>query len=158
MKQTPQLDAVEARMRSGGIVREGFLGSDRRSLSEILDEDQNAINHLGVTHQQIAERMEHLCEEGKRGLGTTVHVDEDFEVSVQSVRGFLPCPWGHKGLYPKLNVHVRNRRSGRTMLWTGMQIHLIRDHGFYQGRGSGFRIEPQDAVEILALKATQTSS
>ncbi len=158
MKQTPQLDTVEVRMRSGAIVREGFLGSDRRSLSEILDEDQNAVNRLGVTHAQIADRMERFCEEGKSGLGTTVRVDEDFEVSVQSVRGSLPCPWGHKGLYPKLNVHVRNRRTGRTMLWTGMQIHLIREHGFYQGRGSGFRIEPQDAVEILGLESSQPSS
>lgn len=158
MRQTPELNTVEARMRSGAIVREGFLGTDHRTLSEILDEDQNTVNRLGVTHAQIADRMDHLCEEGKGGLGTTVRVDADFEVSVQSVRGFLPCPWGHKGLYPKLNVHVRNRRTGRTMLWTGMQIHLIREHGFYQGRGSGFRIEPEDAVEILDVKPTQPSS
>ena len=151
MKQTPQLAAVEARMQPGAIVRDGFLGTDGRSLAEILDEVQNTVNGLSLTHEQIAERMEHLAEEGKEGLGMTVRVDEDWEVRVQSVRGFLPCPWGHKGLYPKLNVYLRNRRSGHTMLWTGMQIHLIRDHGFYQGKGSAFRIEPEVAKEVLGL-------
>ncbi|MFW6189740.1 MAG: hypothetical protein ACOC7T_04825 [Planctomycetota bacterium] len=151
MKQTPQLQAVQRRMQPGAIVKDGFLGEDRRSLAEILEEDQNTVSSLGLTHEQIADRMEYFTEKGKRGLGTTVTVDDDYEVRVQSVRGFLPCPWGHKGLYPKLNVFLKNLINGEELTWTGLEVHLIREHGFYQGRGSYFRIEPERAARALGL-------
>jgi hypothetical protein len=151
MKQSPSLDIVQGRMRPGVITRDGFLGTDRRPLTEILDDDQNTLNRMGLTHAQVADRMDHLTEEGNSGLGTTVTVDGVHEVRVDAVRGYLPCPWGHKGLYPKVNVFVRNLSTGQEMMWTALTIHLIREHGFYEGRGGAFRIEPEQARAVLGL-------
>jgi hypothetical protein len=151
MKQAPELREVERRMQAGQITRDGFLGTDRRPLSQILAEDANTVNRLGLTHRQIAERMSYFTEAGKAGLGTTVVVDEHYEVRVEAVRGMLPCPWGHRGLYPKINVFLENTRAGRKIVWTALTVHLIGEHGFYEGRGSPFRIEPEEAREALGL-------
>jgi hypothetical protein len=151
MKQAPELREVQHRMQAGHITRDGFLGTDRRPLSQILEEDANTVNRLGLTHRQIAERMAHFTEAGKAGLGTTVLVEEHYEVRVEAVRGMLPCPWGHRGLYPKINVFLENTQAGREMVWTALTVHLVGEHGFYEGRGSPFRIEPEDAKEALGL-------
>ena len=151
MKKSPEMRNIEARMQPGLITRDGFLGSDRRSLAEILDEDGNSVVELGLTHARIADRMAYFTQAGKKGLGTTVTVDKDFEVRVETVRGQLPCPWGHKGLYPKRNVFLRNLQTGDDLLWTGLSVHLIAEHGFYEGRGSVFRVDPLAAKRALGL-------
>ena len=151
MKQSPELDTVQARMQAGRISRDGFLGRDRRALAEILAEDENTVNRLGLTHEQIAHRMEYFMEQGMRGLGTSVIVDGRFDVRVRSVRGSLPCPWGGKGLYPKTNVFLKNLDTGDELMWTALTVHLIRRHGFYEGKGSTFRVDPEKAKSVLEL-------
>jgi hypothetical protein len=151
MKQTPELQQAQARMRPGLISRDGFLGDDMRPLSEIIDQDESTVHSLGLTHRQIADRMEYFTERGKGGLGTTVDVDDRFHVRVETVRGVIPCPWGHRGLYPKVNVWFRNMETGEEMTWTALSIHLIRAHGFYEGRGSTFRVDPGLAKRALEL-------
>ncbi|MHC4479388.1 MAG: hypothetical protein ACYS8K_00795 [Planctomycetota bacterium] len=151
MKQPPKLKVVQANMREGLIARDGFLGTDTRALVEILDHDDNVVKSLGLTHWQIAQRMDHFTQEGRKGLGTTVEVDGNYEVRVQSVRGAIPCPWGHKGLYPKVNVWLKNLTTDDEMIWTALNSHLIQEHGFYQGIGSPFRIDPVEAKRALGL-------
>jgi len=151
MKQSPELDAVEARMRAGGIARDGFLGRDRRSLCEILEADRNALGRLGLTAEQVADRLTYFTDSARGGLGTTVLIDNVYQVRVESVRGVLPCPWGHAGLYPKTNVFLRNLANGVELTWTALQLHTIRDHGFFEGRGSPFRLDPRQAKEALGL-------
>jgi hypothetical protein len=138
-------------MAAGLITRDGFLGADRRPLAQILAEDENAVHGLGLTHGRIAERMVEFGEKGRAGLGTTVTVDDRWEVRVQSVRGLLPCPWGHEGMYPKTNVFLRRLDSGETLVWTDLTVHMIGEHGFYEGRGSGFRVDPERAARVLGL-------
>jgi hypothetical protein len=36
-----------------------------------------------------------------------------------------------------------------------MHIHLIDSHGFYEGKGSPFRLEPAALVEILDIQPAQ---
>lgn len=139
-------------MAAGRITRDGFLGKDRRPLIQILAEDENTVHALGLTHREIADRMRWFTEAGKGGLGTTVKVEERWEVRVQSVRGLLPCPWGHEGMYPKTNVFLRKLDSGETLVWTDLGVHMIGEHGFYEGIGSGFRVDPEKAARVLGLK------
>ena len=151
MKQSPQLNLVQQRMQPGVIARDGFLGSDRRSLVEMLEEDDNSVRSLGLTHAQIAERMDYFMRIGRRGLGTSVVVDDGFEVRVEDVRGVLPCPWAHSGTYGKTNVSLKNLKTGDELFWTALQVHMIGKHGFYEGRGSPFRIDPAEAKRALDL-------
>ncbi|MCK4541509.1 MAG: hypothetical protein KAU17_04645 [Spirochaetales bacterium] len=151
MKQTPEMQEIQENMRPGVITLEGFLGSDSRNLIDILLEDEGIVQRLELTHEAIAHRMEKLRDAGKEGLGEFVSVPPHFDVRISSVRGKLPSPFGGKGLYPKINTTVVNKELNREITFTDLQIHLIKNHGFYEGRGSRFRLEPRDLMEILKI-------
>jgi hypothetical protein len=151
MKQTMQMKTAQERMKPGVITRDGFLGNDSRNLIDILVEDDAAVKRISVTHQAIANHMIELREAGMRGLGDYISVEPHFEVRVDSVRGRLPCPFGDPGVFPKTNIFVRNLEKKREVTYTDMHIHLIWSHGFYEGKGSPFRLEPKDLVDVLEI-------
>ena len=152
MKQSPQLQKAQNAMRPGVITRDGFLGHDTRNLVDILIEDEAEVQRLNLTHAEIAQRMIELRDAGMRGLGDFINVEPHFEVKVDTVRGKLPCPFGDPGIFPKTNTVVRNLELGREITYTDLSIHMIMAHGFYEGRGSGFRLEPSKIVEVLEVK------
>jgi hypothetical protein len=155
MKQTVQMDRIQEKMAPGVITLDGFLGSDRRKLIDILLEDNEAVKRANLTHQQIAQRMIDLRDAGMQGLGEFIDVAPHFEVRVDSVRGKLPCPFGDPGIFPKTNITVRNLQLDREVVYTDLHIHMIGSHGFYEGKGSNFRLEPKALAEILEIEPTE---
>ncbi|MGI6707172.1 MAG: hypothetical protein ACOX6S_13415 [Clostridia bacterium] len=152
MKQNPIWDRIQENMRLGVISQTGFLGRDLRKLIDIVEEDHRQVSAQGLTHEEIAQRMENISLMGKTGFGNPVKVDDIFQVTVEDSRGVMPCPFGHKGVYPKENTRVVNLRTGEGISWTALNIHMIREHGFYEGKGSPFRVEPEDIIRILELR------
>lgn len=152
MKQSPQLQHVQEQMKPGVLTLHGFLGTDERNLIDILIEDDGTVKRLGLTHQQLGERMGFFREEGRKGLGEYIAVGTHFEVRVETVRGKLPSPFGGPGLYEKTNTAVRNTRLDREVIYSDLQIHLVRDHGFYEGKGSPFRLDPAALAEVLEVE------
>jgi len=157
MKQPRNLDEVEREMRPGVITRDGFLGTDDRHLIDILAEDGAEVRRLGLTHAGMAERMAEFSEAGRRGLGEPIKVPPHYEVRVDSVRGKLPCPF-HGGFFHKTNTTVSNLNIHREITYTDLNVHMIREHGFYEGKGSPFRIDPAELAEVLDMtpEAPQT--
>ena len=155
MKQTEQMKEIQARMKPGVITLDGFLGSDDRNLIDILVEDDAEVKRQGLTHEKIAGRMQELREAGKEGLGDVLGIPPHYEVSVDIRRGKLPCPFGHRGLIRKSIIQVRNIVKNREITFTDMSIHMIEEHGFYQGKGSSFRMEINDLVDILDIGPTE---
>lgn len=149
MKESPEILESMARMQPGVLSRDGFLGSDHRTLGDILAADQNTIERAGLTHARIAARLREWRDLGLAGLGDFVAVPPHFEVKVESVRGRLPCPFGERGLHAKTNITVRNLKTDHTLFFTDLGIHLIDAHGFYQGKGCVFRLEPEALIEFL---------
>jgi len=152
MKQTEQMKEIQARMKPGIITLDGFLGSDDRNLIDILVEDDAEVKRLNLTHERIAARMQELRDAGKEGLGDMLGVPPHFEVSVDIRRGKLACPFGHRGLVRKSIIQVRNVAKDREITYTDMNIHMINEHGFYQGKGSSFRMEISDLIDILDIE------
>jgi hypothetical protein len=151
VKKDPRLEAVEKQMRPGEISSIGFLGNDERSLAEILLDDGHTVTSLYLDHQTIANRMQELTDKGREGFGNPVLVDDFLEVTVEDSRGTIACPFMHMGMYPKENVRVVNKKTGEEIRWTALNIHMIKEHGFYEGKGSPFRIEPLDLIRVLEL-------
>lgn len=155
MKQTIQLQKAQEKMRPGVITRDGFLGNDSRQLIEILTEDDAEVKRLGVTHQMIAEKMIELRDKGMQGLGEFINVEPHYEIRVDSVRGKLPCPFGDPGIYPKTNTTVKNLKLDTEITYTDLHIHMIYVHGFYEGKGSNFRLNPSDIVETIDVNSKE---
>jgi hypothetical protein len=155
VKQTPELDLIQAAMRPGAITQSGFLGSDARHLADILADDAAAVARLGLTHRALAARMRGFLKAGAEGLGDEIAVAPHFEVRVDGVRGSLPCPFGHAGLFAKTFCIVRNRTLDDTIAFTELQIHMIEAHGFYEGEGSPYRLPPERLARVLEIAAEE---
>lgn len=155
MKQSAKDDTIQGQMSPGVITRDGMLGTDRRKLRDILDSDDAVVRRLGLTHAGIAGRMRDLRAAGARGLGQAVAVDDRFEVRVDCVRGRLPCPFLHEGLYQKEFVEVRNVCTGEQVTFTELNVHMIEAHGFYEGVGSPFRLDPATLSRVLEIVPAQ---
>jgi hypothetical protein len=151
MKQTPDMDRIQAEMRPGAITQSGFLGTDRRKLADILIADEAAVMRLGLTHEAIASRLRELRAFAVKGLGLAVQAPPHFEVRLDGARGKLPCPFGHPGLYEKNFMLIRNLRLNEEILITDLNIHLIERHGFYEGEGSLYHVSPERLARVLEL-------
>ena len=69
------MDRIQEKMQPGVFTRDGFLGSDRRNLIDILIEDDEAVKRMDLTHQKIAERLIELRDAGMRGLGEFINIE-----------------------------------------------------------------------------------
>ena len=155
MKQTPQLQKIQDNMKPGIITLDGFLGTDTRNLVDILIDDDALVKRLGYSHKSIALKMVEFRDQGKRGLGDFITVEPHFEIKVDSVRGKLPCPFGDPGVFPKVNTTVRNLDLNKEVTFTDLHIHCVLVHGFYEGKGSPFRLEPESLIEILEIEKSE---
>ncbi|MDD2504039.1 MAG: hypothetical protein PHP79_04795 [Clostridia bacterium] len=41
--------------------------------------------------------------------------------------------------------------EGEKIHWTALNIHMIREHGFYEGKDSPLRVEPLDLIRVLEI-------
>jgi len=152
MKMSPQDKKLDAMLRSSQLVAGGFMGDDARSVSEIIEADAAALDRSGVSAAQLAERMRQLTAIALQGLGTWVDADAGLRVMSEEYKGFLVCPWAHAGHYNKRVTLADRPETGQTLTWTDLNVHLIEAHGFFEGQGSAFRIEPEKAVQFLFTK------
>ncbi len=155
MKQTPQEKELRKNFQAGKITKEGFLGNDPRHIHDIIEADVHTLAHLGVSLSQVAERLQYFIEEGKKGLETLVDLG-DYTTHVRWSRGMLPSPFGGpKRLYHKIVATIVNKKLNKEIRYTQLNVHMIRDHGFFEGKGSVFRLEPEDLVEILEIPSCE---
>ena len=147
MKQTPEEKKLAENLQPGSLSAKGFMGDDSRDTASIIAADKVTVERLGLTHQDIATRLRSLTEKGSSGLRAPVVV-EDLEITVDDFRGRLVCPFKDRTFHRKRLTTCRNRKTGRSLRWTDLNIHMIEAHGFYEGLGSAYRVEPQDVLEI----------
>lgn len=150
MKQAPDLKKLEELLRSSQIVAGGFMGTDARSLPEIVEADASALRQLGVTPADLAARMEHATTLARVGQGMPVQLAPDLEGVVEESRGVLVCPWPGPERFSKTTTTLTQPSTGASARWSDLSLHLIREHGFFQGHGSPYRLEPRVLVALLA--------
>lgn len=152
MKLTPQEKAVTELFEPGILSRDGFLGSDSRHVHDIIDADQRELARLGIGQNDVADRLSFFIEEGKRGLESPVDL-EDFTIQVRWQRGLILCPFGEKRRLPKLVATVCSKKLNRCIRYSQLNVHMIREHGFFEGKGSTFRLNPSELARILEIQS-----
>ena len=152
MKQSKQMDLAQEQMQPGVITQAGMLGNDERNLIDIIEYDDAVVKRLGLTHKKIAAKLIAIREKGKAQLGLASMISEKLEARVNCARGTLPCPFHHKGLMQKTYVVIKNVESGKEITFTDLNIHMIEEHGFYEGYGSPYRLDPELLVRELDIK------
>lgn len=157
----PGIDELEARMRPGAFSRVGFLGPDER-LQDVLETDARTLEELHLDYGQLTAPLDSLIVEAENSPRRRTEVDGRFLAEVVVHTGFQICPWavdpnhsqctaGQGVQHASVDWFVRNLKTGRELRGPGLIVHLIRDHHFFQGRGSPLRVDPSDLAELLGL-------
>ena len=149
MKESPQTKRLEDILRSSKMVAGGFLGSDQRSLTEIIDNDLAKVAKSGFTIEQIVARMKEITKIAVSFLGNWAEFEKDKLIKVEEAKGSLVCPWPHIGRFAKRVTYVKLIKTGQITKWSDLNIHMIEKHNFFEGKGAIFRIEPDDLIEAI---------
>ncbi|MBN1479195.1 hypothetical protein EH223_16000 [candidate division KSB1 bacterium] len=156
-KSTSELEAL---MRPGVLSQAGFLGPHEH-LDEVLAHDAQTMAELGLTYEKIAEKLEQLLTAAEKARSHAAEIG-NLKVVVQVYPGFQMCPWssdihshqcttGGGVQFGSLDWSIINKRTGDAMRGSGLAVHLIRDHHFFEGFESPYRIDPLKIARVLEL-------
>jgi hypothetical protein len=151
---------LERRMRPGGFSQVGFL-DQRERLEDVLAMDRQTMLGLGLDFARLAAGLDELLDAAESSPRRATRIGK-LDVSVDLTTGFQICPWSpdpHRGQctagggvrHASLTWKIRNRTTGDELRGPGLIVHLIRDHGFFEGRGSPSRVDPRRLAELLEL-------
>lgn len=157
----------------------GFLGEDE-DLVDLILEDFAAVKAIGLTHDQIALRIEEV------GLSNSRRPEEPLSGSYWSVFeatcGAQRCPWGdgatdleyymffldgenpeHEvflekwrgagGVLPNYTQFQRMFNGEPIIVVSGLMPHLIQQHKFFEGKKTVYRIDPTQVAKYMGLIA-----
>lgn len=63
----------------------------------------------------------------------------------------LPCDAEHGYRHANLEFLIVRRDTRQALRGAGLLVHLIRDHRFFEGEHSPFRLDPERAAQVLGL-------
>jgi len=155
MKQTPKEKKLFENFLPGKLTKEGFLGDDTRHIHDIIQADAKVLVQYQMKKETIARELKKLIHIGKQGLESEVETD-DYAILVQWDRGMIACPFGEPGLHPKLIAKVKDKGSGVTIRYSQLCVHLVQHHGFFGGKGSAFRVDPEIVCPMLQRNLSST--
>jgi hypothetical protein len=96
----------------------------------------------------------------KRSLERVTDLDSRFAVAEWNYMGHQRCPWEDDDVgasrWSSSDWLIRNLRTGQQMPLPGMEgpgliIHLIREHHFFEGLNSPYRVDPIELARLLEL-------
>ena len=151
MIENPSDKQLNLDMREDPLSRDSFLGDDQRDIKEIIADDAAVLAEAGIDAAKIADTMRVLTQAGLGCRGEERSVGA-YTVRVKEYMGFIGCPFKDGHQLAKRNTTICNE-DGKTMTWTDANIHLIEAHGFFEGRGAEYRLEPMDLIDFLELKS-----
>ena len=140
-----EIAKIEARLRPHQSSDAGFLGWNE-NLKASIYEDAETLQRLGITHKQIADKLDYLVENPQG--------NHRFKVEIGSTRGMQEDPFQEKwtpGTQSNLDITVTNQ-DGESISFGGPIIGLIRDYQFFEGKETSYRLDPETAVKVLKLK------
>jgi len=145
--------SLELKMSPGICSAGGFLGRGD-ILGDVLKKDDELVKSLGLTHSIIADRIEYFLKKINYPSQKGAIIDEKYLVGGIAYRGGQECPWGDVGFsmpYSNLNLFATNLALNETVKFPGGIVHLIREHHFYEGFNSPYRVDPAIITRILDI-------
>jgi hypothetical protein len=140
---------LEKDMRPGALSRAGFLGKGESLLSVLAADNQYVVDELGLTHQELAKHLRALAAIGMREKGKefTYH-GRRFKVTVLHSRGFQDSPF-KDDIRTNSDATAHNLDNGTSFEYSFLVPLMIERYGFYEGKGTPYRVDPQKTVELL---------
>jgi hypothetical protein len=92
----------------------------------------------------------------REAFGGEVDIKDGVTATFHESMGRIPSPFRGEGVFEKgeTTVHVNGTPKLRI---TRLGLHLIRNHLFFQGEGSPYRIDPIEADRILPVVDSESA-
>ncbi len=130
---------------------DGFLGSDKRSPEDIIHDDLATLARLGIDKSKLVDALRSACAAAERALGAPVRLTGGVSAISRDWRGRIPSPFPGEGTFPKGETIFSDDETGESFSVSPLSLHLIDKHGFFQGRGSPYRVEPEMAARMMEM-------
>jgi hypothetical protein len=152
---------LEADMRPGAKAdvgsTAGFLGQDEKLLEVLATDNAYVVDQLGLTHQELARHLRALVVLGKGTIpkGWGQRKGREFEYSGRRFQIEIRGPYGGSQLSPfydgtstNWEVTTWNLDNGKRLWWSLLVPDMIERYGFYEGKGTSYRVAPRDILEL----------
>jgi hypothetical protein len=151
--------ALEKDMRPGAKSdvgsTAGFLGPKEKLLDVLAADNRYVVDQRGLTHQELAKHLHAIGSIGRwqvwehrRFEHEFVYHGRRFKVTAHVSKGFQPSPF-RDGTQSGTDVTVENLDTGKKMRYGLLVPYLIERYGFYEGKGTSYRIEPSTVLEVF---------
>jgi hypothetical protein len=146
------IEALEKSMRPGELSVAGFLGKDERLLDIMAEDNRYVVEKRGLTHQELARHL-HLI--GAVAVKYSARQSQDityrgrkFRVSAIRFKGFQESPF-EDGTKASCDATVTNLANGKTIRYSLLVPYTIERYGFYEGKGTRYRVDPAQVIEVF---------
>jgi len=148
-----KIASLEKDMRPGAASRAGFLGKDERLLDVLAMDNAYIVDELGLTHQELAR---HLRLVGAIGLKLGINQGprefsyhgRKYKVKIDCFRGYQDSPF-EDGTKTNCNATLWNLTNGKRLHYSLLVPEMIVRYGFYEGKGTPYRVEPRAVLEVF---------
>jgi hypothetical protein len=116
---------------------------------EMIARDEATMAHLGIDPQQLARKMAWVVELSRQEAHYCKTFSNDrFTVSSVYYRMVVPCPLCD-GAGGNGELLVVDNVTGQELYFPSMMPHLVSVHHFFESPHSLYRVEPEEAEEVL---------
>ena len=147
MKLSPRDKAQRERLLASRFSAAGFMGTDSRSLDEIIAGDQAVLQRHALCAATVAQRLRAIDDRARAMFGAPIQLPGGIKATHYEAMGRIPSPFPGDGMFPKGETRIE-WPDGRCLRITRLGIALIERHAFFQGKGSPYRIEPDWVAQL----------
>src|SRR5206468_2284094 len=115
-------------------------------------DNKYVVDELGLTHQELAGHL-HLigAVAAKQAVNQPLDLlyhGKKLRVRATIFRGFAQSPF-LDGTKTNCETTVENRTTGKKVSFSLLVPHMIERYGFYEGKGTPYRVEPRAVLEVF---------
>jgi hypothetical protein len=143
---------LEKDMRPGALSKKGFLGKDERLLEVLAADNAYVVGKRGLSHQGLARHLHLLGAVAVKHAATGPLViryhGKRYRLRAQCFLGYQDSPF-EDGTRASCDATVENLDNGKKIEYSLLVPFMIERYGFYEGKGTPYRVEPAKVLEVL---------
>lgn len=148
MKMSPDEAMQQQRLTRSKISAAGFLGDDPRPYDQVIADDATTLRRLGLDVADLATVLQAVVQRAQAAMGAPVVLAPGIRALHYEAMGRIPSPIPGDGAFAKGETRIE-WEDGRCLRVTPLGLALLERHGFCQGEGSLYRIDPELASHLV---------